>query len=134
MQQETPAYAGPAPPVEGAEGSAGAERKDGPSLQSLIAQLVEDGLDLLALEGRALALTFAMLMFLSVAAAVFALFAWFGLSAIAVVALVNAGVSVLLSVSALAGINAALAVVSGLLVKRLAKSILNRESKRPKEE
>jgi hypothetical protein len=96
----------------------------GPSLPALVEALARDALELIALEGRAAALTLALLVFVSVAAGCFALFAWFGLSAVGVVAFVRAGHSLPVALTVLAGINAALAVGAGAYALRLTRSIL----------
>jgi hypothetical protein len=97
---------------------------EGPSLPHSLVRLLEDLLELLALEGRAAALTLAWLVCASVAAGCFAMFAWFGLSAIGVVALVRAGHSPLLALVALAAVNGGLALCAVLLVRRLTRSIV----------
>jgi hypothetical protein len=94
------------------------------SLPELMGQLLHDTLELLALESRAAALTVALLVFLAVAGACFVLFAWLSLGAIVVVAVVNAGYSATVALTAFALVNVTLAVLSGLLVQRLTKSIV----------
>lgn len=94
------------------------------SLPGLVTNLITDAIDLIALESRAAALRLAGLVFWSVAAACFALFAWLGLSAIGVVALVRAGQSPAVALAALAGLNALLAAVGVFIVRRKAHAIL----------
>jgi uncharacterized membrane protein YqjE len=104
------------------------------SIPEMIAELADDALELLALEGRAAALTMAMLVFVCVAGACFALFAWLGLSGIGVVLLVDHGYSWAFSLAVLAAVNAALAAGAGLMVRRLTRSILFRGTRESRDE
>ena len=88
------------------------------SLPDLFAKLVRDTLDLVALEGRAAAISIALLVSFCVLAACFALFAWFGLCAMGFLLLVRGGLSELGSLFILAALNAALAVASVMVVYR----------------
>jgi uncharacterized membrane protein YqjE len=116
-----PAAGAPAPeaPTEATQAPA-----PGPSLTDLLGQLLHDALELLALESRAAALTIALLVFLAVAAGCFVLFAWLSLGAIVVVAVVNAGYSATVALTAFALVNVVLAILCVLLLQRLTKSIV----------
>ena len=94
------------------------------SMPDLVSNLVRDTLDLVALEGRAAAIRLALLVSFCVFAACFALFAWFGLCAMGFLVLVKAGLSELVSLAILAGLNGALAVASVLVVYRTTHTAL----------
>lgn len=94
------------------------------SLPDLFSTLARDTLDLLALEGRAAAIRIALLVSFCVFAACFALFTWFGLCAMGFLVLVKAGLSELVALAMLAGLNGALAVASGMVVYRTTHSAL----------
>jgi hypothetical protein len=88
------------------------------SLPDLVSSLLRDTLDLVALEGRAAAIRIALLVSFCVFAACFALFAWFGLCAMGFLLLMKTGLSQLVSLAILAGLNGALAVASVTVVYR----------------
>ena len=124
MHAETSAFAAGA-------GEPAAENRDrvapslaAASLPGLVTDLVNDAIDLIALESRAAALRLAALVVLSVAGACFALFAWLGLSAIGVVALVESGWKPAVALAALAALNALLATIAVFVVRRTAHSVL----------
>jgi hypothetical protein len=117
-------HAGTPPCPASLESAADADPAVRATLCELSAQLSRDALDLLALEGRAAALTLALIVFFAVAAACCALLAWFALGAIGVLALVQSGYSPVVAVAALAAASAGLGAGCGLLVRGLAKSVL----------
>ena len=94
------------------------------SLPDLVSSLLRDTLDLVALEGRAAAIRIALLVSFCVFAACFALFAWFGLCAMGFLVLVKAGLSQLVSLAILAGLNGVLAVASVTVVYRTTHAAL----------